>query len=124
MSGLTYSVSVESLEAVKGHFEGLEGKFFGLTDPISELLVNSTKERIYAEKHGPDGEHWPAWSDKYSSTRRGGHSLLVASGEMADTIWNHATEDEVRVGTNLIYGAIHQFGGSETGSNIPARPLG
>ena len=30
--------------------------------------------------------------------------------------------DEVEVGTNVEYAAIHQFGGDEVGINIPARP--
>ena len=39
-----------------------------------------------------------------------------------DSIQFIAGANEVEVGTNLIYGAIHQFGGAEVGIDIPARP--
>ena len=46
----------------------------------------------------------------------------MGEGDLESSIQFLVTGDQVEVGTNLIYGAIHQFGGEEVGIPIPARP--
>ena len=46
----------------------------------------------------------------------------MGEGDLLDSIQFITRGAEVEVGTNLIYGAIHQFGGAEVGMKIPARP--
>ncbi|WP_056039309.1 phage virion morphogenesis protein [Loktanella sp. 3ANDIMAR09] len=92
---------------------------------IGALLETATKERIADDKAGPDGEPWAAWSEGYAATRSARHSLLVGDGlpGLLDSIQNYSDGPEARVGTNLVYGAIHQFGGEEVGKpGLPARP--
>ncbi len=96
--------------------EALEGLVFA----IGELMVTQTKTRIEDEKRGPDGEAWAPWSRAYAATRSGRHSLLVGEGNLRDSISNHSAGLEAIVGTNLVYGAIQQFGGEDGG--VPARP--
>lgn len=95
----------------------------------SRLLValgaeveSQVRRRISEDKKGPDGEVWPPWSERYAATRRGGHSLLESEGDLLESITTVVEQDQVEVGTNLVYGAIHQFGGAEVDMPIPARP--
>lgn len=88
---------------------------------VGMLIEDQTKLRVADEKTAPDGGAWPAWSEAYAETRKPHHSLLVDSGNpgLLESIQNYTTGMAAVVGTNLIYGAIHQFG-SEDGS-LPAR---
>jgi len=70
---------------------------------------------------------WAPWSDAYAQSlkrrnRITPRSLLVGENNLLTSIQNYTTGEAARVGTNLIYGAIHQFGGEAVGKNIPARP--
>ncbi|SNR22887.1 phage virion morphogenesis protein [Paracoccus sediminis] len=89
---------------------------------IGELMVTQTKTRIADEKTDPDGAPWAPWSDAYAATRSARHSLLVDVGNpgLLESIANHSTADAAIVGTNLVYGRVHQVG-SDDGA-IPARP--
>lgn len=88
---------------------------------VSDHLVNSTKARIQEEKASPEGAPWAPWSERYDETRHHGvQSLLIGEGHLQGSIDNYSAGGEVRVGTPLVYGAVHQFG-AEDGS-IPARP--
>ena len=92
---------------------------------IGALLESSTQERIATEKTGPDGEPWAEWSEAYAATREPRHSLLIGNGlpGLLDSVQNYTRGPVVEVGTNLVYGAIHQFGGAEVGKpGLPARP--
>lgn len=88
---------------------------------IGALIEDQTKLRIADEKTAPDGSAWAAWSTAYAMTRKPHHSLLVDRGNpgLLESIQNYTTGMQAVVGTNLIYGAIHQFG-SEDGA-LPAR---
>jgi phage virion morphogenesis protein len=91
---------------------------------IGGLVESQTRER-FTTRIAPDGTAWPAWSERYAASRRKGHSLLVADGHLRDSIMWEMDGDELRIGSNLVYAAIHQFGG-EAGmapgpAAIPAR---
>lgn len=92
-----------------------------LFDGIGALLESSTRER-FETKTGPDGQAWPEWSEEYALDREAHHSLLVGEGDFQDSNQFYAGANEVGVGSNLVYAAIHQMGGEEVGMNIPARP--
>lgn len=88
---------------------------------IGALIEDQTKLRIADEKTAPDGSPWPAWSEAYAETRKPHHSLLVDQGNpgLLESITNYTTGMQAVVGTNLVYGRVHQFG-SEDGA-LPAR---
>ena len=94
----------------------------GLLKAVGSELETQTRRRLSDEKEAPAGTPWPEWSDDYAATRHGGHSLLQSEGDLLDSITYEVSDDRVEVGTNLIYGAIHQFGGDEVGIPIPPRP--
>ena len=93
-----------------------------LLDALGAEGESQTRRRLDEEKTGPDGKAWPEWSERYAATRRSGQSLLVAGGDLLDSIQHLVSGDTAEWGTNLIYGAIQQFGGEEVGMNIPPRP--
>lgn len=90
-----------------------------LLDDLGAALESQTRRRIQEEKESPGGEEWADWSPRYAARRHGGHSLLMAEGHLDDSITHVPGNDEVEAGSNLIYGATHQFGDPER--NIPAR---
>jgi len=125
MSGAAFSTSLEAVgldEAIAKlmRLEAFDGA--QLMDEAGALLESSTRGR-FDTKVSPDGDAWEPWSERYDETRNhGAHSLLVEGGWLRDSIQSYATGTEARVGSNLVYAAIHQFGGEPVESNIPARP--
>lgn len=93
-----------------------------LLDLMGSEVENQTRRRIESEKTDPEGSPWPEWSERYAATRRNGKKLLEGEGDLLDSITFEVGADDVVIGTNLIYGAIHQFGGEEVGIPIEARP--
>lgn len=81
---------------------------------IGEIGVDSTKKRFLNEQ-APDGKEW-------KPSRRGaaeGHTLRD-SLELYNRFAYEATPDSVAWGTNVIYAAIHQFGGTRPPKNAQA----
>ena len=92
---------------------------------IGAILESGARRRIMEDKRAPDGAAWAPWSEAYDETRdHGRHSLLVEDGDLHDSVQNYTTGAEVRVGSPLVYAAIHQLGGDTAQGHppIPARP--
>jgi phage virion morphogenesis protein len=90
---------------------------------IGSLVEDQTKRRIADDKTAPDGTPWADWSEDYAATRKAGvQSLLVGRGDLLGSTQNYTIGDTIRVGNNLVYGAIHQFGSDGAEGGIPARP--
>ncbi|UXU74358.1 MULTISPECIES: phage virion morphogenesis protein [unclassified Paracoccus (in: a-proteobacteria)] len=88
---------------------------------IGALIEDQTRLRLAEQKTTPDGRAWPAWSRAYARTRKPRHSLLIGEGNpgLLESVQNYTTGLSAVVGTNLVYGAVHQFG-SEHGA-VPER---
>lgn len=112
MSGLTTEIELDLGKAGEALTRLSEIDLADITYVIGQLVEDQTKRRISDERQSPEGEDWPAWSKGYAETRHGGHSLLVGEGHLQNSIQNYTTADRVTVGSNLIYAAIHQFGGT------------
>ena len=68
------------------------------------------------------GDAWAPLSPAYKAHKqKNADKLLIFEGFMFDTLAYHATSASVELGTNLVYGATHQFGDPDR--NIPARPF-
>jgi phage virion morphogenesis protein len=79
-----------------------------LLRPIGSLLVASTTRR-FATNVAPDGSAWPQLNRAYDAYRRSG-PMLVQSSALRNSITFVAGASELRVGSNMIYAAVHQFG--------------
>ncbi|WP_315742832.1 MULTISPECIES: phage virion morphogenesis protein [unclassified Bradyrhizobium] len=75
-------------------------------EDIGLALVTSTHHRFDRSK-APDGSPWPP---SLRVVQRGGKTLILSS-RLYRSITFDASPTQVEVGTNVIYAAIHQFGG-------------
>jgi phage virion morphogenesis protein len=113
MAGVHFEVTgVEQVAAALRRAIAQTQNMHGLHEGIAVLIENSTRRRIAEDKRSPDGAAWPAWSPAYAATRGSGHSLLQGQGDLLDSIQSVATAASAEVGSNLVYAAIHQFGGT------------
>jgi phage virion morphogenesis protein len=103
--------------------EGLIGRMQRsqtLTETVGEILVSSTRAR-FGKQAGPDGEKW----DTSLRAEAEGGVTLTDNAVLKNSIGYEATRKMVAVGTNVVYGAIHQLGGmAGRGKKVelPARP--
>lgn len=118
MTGVAYTVRLDADLAVAALQRLSEIEVAELAAAIGEMVVGQTRNRILDEKTSPEGAPWAPWSKRYAAGRDNRHSLLVGRQTLHDSIASYSAGNEARVGTNMVYGAIHQFGGR----GIPARP--
>lgn len=78
-----------------------------LLEDIAFLGENSTRERFRTQTD-PDGQRWKP-SLRAQST---GGKTLTLDGHLGDSISSGADKKSAVWGTNRIYAAIHQFGGT------------
>lgn len=111
MSGVSMEVAIRDRE-VRRNFSKLE-RAMKNTTPVMEAigtgLVGTTTKRFVTQT-GPDGGAWAALNPAYASGKRNSR-ILTESGRLRDSISHVAGNDVVRIGSNVIYAAIHQFGG-------------
>lgn len=81
----------------------------GLWQAIGVTVEASVQERFLAES-GPDAQVWP----KSLRPKLEGGKTLTDSARLMQSITSNATSDGVEIGTNVLYAAIHQFGGTIT----------
>jgi phage virion morphogenesis protein len=79
----------------------------GLFDAIGMALVVSTQQR-FEDETDPQGNPWP---DSLRKTLLGGRTLTDTAA-LVQSITHAPTDNSVAIGTNLIYAAIHQTGGT------------
>lgn len=106
MTGVRIEVRAEGFEALAQRFSRLGSLNRHLVlDMLGALGENQTKRRIAHEKTSPDGAAW--------RPNRRGTSILFDQGLLNASI-HHAVEGStaVRWGSNMIYAAIHQTGGT------------
>ena len=115
-ASVTVDADFQPIRDYLAQIETLGTNATDLFDEIGAALVSSTQAR-FSTSTAPDGSGW-------KPVKRGGKPL-VDQGILKGSITHRARSDAVEVGTNLVYGAIHQFGG-KAGRNlnvtIDARP--
>lgn len=84
---------------------------------IGEYLVQATEER-FNRQSDPDGQKWPEVAPA-TRARKKHPKVLTESHHLRGSIHPQADRHSVTVGTNVPYGAIHQFG-FEGEVSIPA----
>lgn len=127
MSGIELSIDVSGIDRAQTALDALGGIIPDLMISIGAVVESQTRRRISEEKTSPDGEPWELRSPGYAQSLRPGGGILVREGGLLDSIAFVGAGNEVSVGTDLIYGAIHQFGGTSDmapgPAGIPARPF-
>ena len=124
MAGTHIQVDLKGLKRLQARIEKL-GKpdRAKLLRGMGAEVESQTRRRLSEEKTDADGAPWKDWTPGYAKSRHSGHSLLEGEGDLIDSINSQVHGDTVEIGSNLVYAAIHQFGGAEAGMPfIPARP--
>lgn len=98
-----------------------------LMQDIGELLAASTKAR-FALGEAPDGSKWSANSPVTLTRKTDSRPLYGPTGLLSSQIFHEASAAQVEVGSNRIYAAMMQFGGTKAQfahlwGTIPARPF-
>jgi phage virion morphogenesis protein len=83
-----------------------------LYDSVGRALVVSTQHRFEEEKD-PAGAPWPASIRALAD----GGKTLTDSARLVGSMTHNASDTGLEVGTNVIYAAIHQVGGTITAKN-------
>lgn len=94
-----------------------------LMDDIGAMLVASTQDR-FEKGVDPEGKPWKV--SQRVAKAQGKAQTLIDSALLMSSIHHTPGNDNVEVGTNLIYAAIHQNGGQAgrgKAVTIPARPF-
>lgn len=126
MAGVSVTFELDAGRAAAALARLSDGEIDSLVYEVGQLVENQTRERIAIGKQAPDGAPWAPWSAAHAATRRAGQSLLVGEGDpgLLESIQNFTHGRTAEVGTPLVYGAIHQFGGAGAGKpGLPARPF-
>lgn len=129
MAGAVLHIDTQDLKGVVEKFDRL-GRHVQdvspLMDEIGSMLVASTQDR-FERGVDPQGNPWTPWAE--STEKRRAHDpdakILILDNYLAGGIDHQPGNDQVEVGSNKVYAAIHQLGG-QAGRNqaatIPARP--
>lgn len=137
MAGTSVNVTIENAEiiaALKRLQDADRTMVPAAHKNIGEYLVRAHRERM-AREESPDGSKFAPLSPAYKA-RKKGTKILTESGRLRDSIVWQIVGNELQVGTNVIYAALHQLGSrgmvnrrigqalvSMPGPRIPARPF-
>ncbi|WP_298173935.1 phage virion morphogenesis protein [Novosphingobium sp.] len=112
---VSFRVTSEGGLAIERKLAGLV-KAFGDLEPLMQgfglYLESATIDRFENER-GPDGQRWKP----SLRARQQGGKTLTDRPQLRSSITSQAGPDSVEVGTNKIYGGIHQFGGTIRAKN-------
>lgn len=125
MAGSAITITDNSAEVAKAI--GKVEERFGSNQPAMEIIgatIQASVQRNF-EKGGRPG--WVALAPATLKKKKGGSILRVKgmAGGLMGSIHYEVSPNQVMIGTNKIYGAIHQLGGKAGRGRkvkIPARP--
>lgn len=131
MAGTSLRIDLSGLTAGRdavARVLGRLGDTYPLMDEIGSAVALWTDLRFEREQD-PQGRKWRPLAPATLKSRRRGRGSRVAilqdSGRLRQSITHKATARRARVGSNLVYAAIHQFGGQAGRGrkvSVPARP--
>ncbi|OBY58232.1 phage virion morphogenesis protein [Pseudomonas sp. AU12215] len=111
MAGVTLEYDVSRvMEALQSAADLLRNPVPMFRD-MGEYMLLALDARFESQT-APDGTPWQALSPSYQKRKRKNQDkILVLDGYLKNTIRYQVSENELAVGTNRLYAAIHQFGG-------------
>ncbi|WP_420598631.1 phage virion morphogenesis protein [Neptuniibacter sp.] len=79
---------------------------------LNEYLLQIHRKR-FREQISPDGTPWAPLSPRYQKRKhRNKNKILTLRGHLQGTLRGQYDDEGLEFGTNSVYGAIHNFGGS------------
>lgn len=116
MSGIRVELDVDHRQ-IRGALAELAARGRSLQPAmrsIGEMMLRSTDDR-FRDQVDPEGNRWqpisPAWKEQ-KRERKHLQDILQMRGRLRGSITYKAASDRVAVGSNVVYAAIHQLGGS------------
>lgn len=125
MAGASIHIDVEyndrEIVAALKRLQEIGGNLDAAFGEIGEYLLESHKQR-FEDQVSPDGEPWEPLDPKsVTRKKRNADKILIEYGHLLGSLHYNLTSSGLEFGTNLIYGATHQFGDEDRG--IRARPF-
>jgi phage virion morphogenesis protein len=122
MSGVGISISIaeDGITPILRNLIALSADLTPAHEAIGADLLFKAQRRFELERD-PDGNPWPP---SIRALAEGGRTL-TDQANLVNSLTYNADATKVEVGTNLVYGAIHQTGGSAGrggATKLPARP--
>lgn len=117
MAGVSYTARIDDADAQRALARLIDagGDTEPMMDEIGGMLVASTVQR-FEQGVAPDGT---PWKESIRAREQGGQTL-VDSARLKQSITHRPAPGQVEVGTNVIYAAIQQFGGTITAKSARA----
>lgn len=132
MSGFTITLDDREVQHALERLAASVRNMYPVFDALGQVLVTRSDLSFRAEQT-PWGDGWTALSNVTLGRRRGTSAqILRDTGRLAGSITAQPSANEVQVGTNVIYAAVHQFGNPANRfyntsrgrpAPIPARPF-
>lgn len=107
MTGASVRIDAPDLARALAGLRAAGADLSGLMEEIASHLEATTQRRFETEA-GPGGQPWPA----SARAREEGGQTLTDTGRLRASITREVSADALAIGTNVVYAAIHQFGGT------------
>lgn len=112
MAGATLEFDAAGALAVINEAAQAMGRPEAMLDDIGHYLRAQTEDRFKTQA-SPDGTPWQALSPAYQRRKRKNQDkILVLDGYLSSKFTHQVNGNELLVGTNRKYAAIHHFGGT------------
>jgi len=111
MSGTFDTFVVIDDKALMRKLAALEKRAGGLAPAlknIGEYKVEAT-QALFDKQEDPQGVKWAALSKRYKEKKKG-KKILTETRRLRDSIIYAVRNGNLKIGTNVVYGAPHQFG--------------
>lgn len=122
MAGTGIVITIDGLDDWQKSLDEL-ARLGGEAEPLMEAIGEEIRSQVmehFDTGQGPDGREWKPSARALEENGQ----TLVDTARLRNSIGYAASGRQVEVGTNVIYAAIHQFGGEDAGMpQIPARPF-
>lgn len=130
MAGIDLTLTLDD-EETRRMLEGMADRLHNmlpLYEEIGEILHESVQTN-FEEHRAPDGTPWASLNPGYAAWKasrgRNADHLLILNRILMGSLHPEPHADRLEYGTNVVYAAIHQFGGKAgrgLKADIPARP--
>ncbi|MBI4742497.1 MAG: phage virion morphogenesis protein [Betaproteobacteria bacterium] len=107
-----FTITIEA-DAVQRALQGIEYRARNLQPALRAIagLLEDRTAQNFADQSGPLGK-WPALKNPPRNKKRTSPKILVDTARLKNSIASRVTAQSVQVGTNVVYAAIHQLGGT------------
>lgn len=121
MAGAFYSVDLIGQSDIANTLAELAARTNNLTPALSEVgeYLLDIHEQRFKDQVSPDGTPWKSVSAETLKNKTRPDRILREEGNLADLLTYQLGDQQLSFGTNLVYGATHQYG--RDSANIVAR---